>query len=96
MAKVVRKRRKSLKADKQSPFKNYWQKENYLLLIGGIVVLIIGNLLMAQGPWDNPISLSYSPIVLLIGYLIIFPLAIFYRKKVKNENSGKDDVPSES
>lgn len=66
-----------------SPFLNYWQKENYIFLAIGIVLLIIGYILMAQGEWDNPVALSVSPIVLLVAYLIFFPLSIFYKKKVK-------------
>lgn len=64
-----------------SPFSNYWKKDNYIFLSIGIIALIIGYILMAQGVWDNPISLSLSPIILLVAYLVFFPLAIFYRKK---------------
>ena len=74
-----------------SPFKNYWNRTNYIILGSGIVVLIFGFILMAQSPWNNPISLSYSPIVLLIGYIIIFPLSI-----LKSKSSSKPDVSSKN
>lgn len=64
-----------------SPFKDYWDKSNYIIFGIGFLVVLIGFFLMAQGPWDNPLSLTYSPIILLISYLIIFPLSILYRKK---------------
>jgi len=64
-----------------SPFSNYWHKENYIFLAAGIILLIVGYLLMGQGKWDNQISLSLSPVVLLIAYLVFFPLSIFYSKK---------------
>ena len=32
-----------------SPFSNYWQKENYIFLGLGILSLIVGYFLMAQG-----------------------------------------------
>ncbi|MFC2084599.1 hypothetical protein ACFLS9_06055 [Bacteroidota bacterium] len=86
----VKKRSKASKKKIISPFKNYWEKTNYYLLGLGVILLIIGFFLMAQGPWDNPISLSLSPIVLLIAYLIIFPLSILYTKK-KKKNSTEDD-----
>ncbi len=81
------KQRKKVRAIKksESPFKNYWDKTNYIILGIGLILLIIGYFLMAQGPWDNPISLTVSPIILLVAYLVIFPLAIFYRKKTKKE-----------
>ena len=71
-----------------SPFENYWTKNNYLLLGLGIAVLIIGYFLLSQGPWDNPLSLSVAPIVLLVAYVIIFPLAIMYKKKSHNSSNN--------
>jgi uncharacterized membrane protein YesL len=71
-----------------SPFQNYWTKSNYILLGIGIAVLILGYLLLAQGPWDNPVSLTIAPIVLFVAYIIIFPLAIMYKKK--SNISGND------
>ncbi len=64
-----------------SPFANYWEKENYIFLAIGIISLIVGYTLMAQGEWNNSLALSVSPIVLLLGYLVFFPLSIFYKKK---------------
>lgn len=64
-----------------SPFSNYWKRENYIFLAIGIIFLIIGYIVMAQGKWDNSLSLSLSPIILLVAYLVLFPLAIFYKKR---------------
>ncbi|MBK8945272.1 MAG: hypothetical protein IPM32_08370 [Ignavibacteriae bacterium] len=63
-----------------SPFKNYWNKTNFLIFSIGIVVLLIGFYLMSIGPWDNPVSLSISPIILLVAYIVIFPLSILKSK----------------
>lgn len=68
-----------------SPFKNYWSKKNQLFFGIGLVVTILGFVLMNQYPWDNPLSLTYSAIVLLIAYIIIFPIAILYKDKKKAE-----------
>ena len=86
MAKV-KKRIKSTKRKFESPFQNYWTKNNYILLGIGIAAIIIGFILMAQGPWDNPVSLTIAPIVLLIAYVVILPLSIMYRKR---NNSGSN------
>jgi len=88
MAKV-KKRVKATNKQFESPFQNYWTKNNYVLLGAGILVLIIGYFLMSQGPWDNPLSLTIAPIVLLIAYVIIFPLSIMYKKKSNNSGSEK-------
>jgi ATP/ADP translocase len=88
MAKV-KKRVKAVNRKFESPFQNYWTKNNYILLFAGIVTLIIGYFLLSQGPWDNPVSLSVAPIVLLIAYVVIFPLAIMYKKK--NKSNGAEE-----
>ena len=76
-----------------SPFKNYWDKNNYIIFGIGIGIIILGFILMAQDPWDNPISLSFSPVILLFAYLIVFPFSILYRKK---RNSSTNNVSSKN
>jgi len=80
---MAKTKKQKLKKGFISPFSNYWEKENYIFLIIGIISLIIGYVLMAQGKWDNSVSLSLSPVILLVAYLVFFPLSIFYRKKAK-------------
>ena len=85
----IKKRVKSRTKKIESPFKNYWTINNYLILIAGLLVLFFGYFLLNQGPWDNPLSLTLAPIILLIAYLVIFPLAIYYKKSPKkNENDS--------
>ena len=84
MAKV-RKNIRSQKKSEKPPFTNYWKKENFYVLFAGVAVLIFGFFLMSQDPYDSTLSLSISPIVLLIAYLVIFPLSIFYRKRKTKE-----------
>ncbi|WP_337865817.1 hypothetical protein [Ignavibacterium sp.] len=88
MSKV--KKRAAVKSAKKlrSPFNIYWGKNNYLLLIVGIVVTIIGYYLMSIGPWNSNESLVYSPIILFIAYVIIFPLAIVYKRKNQAETNS--------
>jgi len=91
----VKKRIKQKKISSGSPFKNYWSKTNYIIFGIGLALLLIGNFLMTRGPWDNPLSLTISPIVLVIAYLVVIPLSIFYKKKnpstnVNQDVSGKD------
>jgi len=83
MAKIKRKI-KSTKVSLTSPFKDYWKRENIIFLSIGILLLVLGYYLMSIDPWDNPIALTLSPIVLLTAYLIFFPLSIFYKKKSDN------------
>jgi len=93
MAKQLRQQSRLKKLKKDSPFKNYWGSTNYILLGVGVFILVIGFYFMTFGPWDNPISLSISPIVLLLAYLIVFPISILYKKK---KRGTEDNVPSKN
>jgi uncharacterized membrane protein YesL len=82
MAKKVQKRKTRLqKKTTESPFKIYWEKQNYILLLTGFVFLLVGFYLLAQGPWDSTVSLVASPIFLFIAYIFIFPASIYFRKR---------------
>lgn len=93
MAKQFRRQSRLKKLKKDSPFKNYWENTNYILLGVGVFILVVGFYLMTFGPWDNPISLSISPIVLLLAYLIVFPISILYKKK---KRGTEENVPSKN
>ncbi len=54
---------------------------NYQIILAGVVVIIAGYFALSAKPWDNPISLTVAPILLVIGYCVIIPIGIIYRKK---------------
>jgi|YNPMSStandDraft_1061717.scaffolds.fasta_scaffold07506_3 membrane protein YdbS with pleckstrin-like domain len=68
-------------------FFNYWSTTNYIFLIAGIILLIVGYYFMSIRPWDSNASLNISPIILIIAYLIVLPASILYSKKKKEEES---------
>ena len=57
-------------------------KTNYIIFTVGLFSLILGYYLMASGSVNSFQSLTLSPILLFFGYIIIIPLALFYRDKV--------------
>ena len=85
---------KEVKKSISSPFKDYWDKNNYILIATGLVILTLGYIFMAQGNWASFFSLTISPITLLIAYIIIIPLAILLKSSVfikkKTNVSSKD------
>lgn len=56
-------------------------KKNILLVGLGILLLVIGFVCLAQGPANNPISLTVAPIVLVIAYLVVIPVGILWNSK---------------
>ena len=63
----------------------------HLKLLGlGIIILVVGYILLAQGPVNNPLSLSVAPILLIGGYCVIIPAAIILKDKEQKKSSSKN------
>lgn len=89
--KTKKKNVKSAKKSLPSPFNIYWERINYLLFGIGILTIILGFYFMSRGSWNSSESLIVSPILLVIGFVVIIPISIFYRKrtvpKTETDNS---------
>jgi hypothetical protein len=64
-----------------SPFNIYWEKTNYILFGVGMLFIILGFYFMGQGEWNSSSSLVVSPILLFLGFVVVMPASILYRKK---------------
>ena len=58
------------------PFK----KINYLIFGIGVATIGFGYLLMATGEVNSFQSVKLSPFILFVGYVILIPISIFYKK----------------
>ncbi len=56
-------------------------RENYVLFFSGLATILVGYLCLNTPPVYGPISLTVAPILLVIGYLVLIPISILYRKK---------------
>ncbi len=87
-AKQIRQRARKESVAKQGlPFNaiNYW------LFAAGLAVIIIGYIALAQPPAESFMSLTVAPILLVLGYCVIIPAAILYKKKATLEpTNGKE------
>lgn len=63
-------------------------KKNILLVGLGILLLVIGFFALAQGPANNPISLTVAPIILVVAYVIVIPLGILWSGKSQQSKQG--------
>jgi len=64
---------------------------NYMIIVGGALLIIVAYVILAEN--DSVygfIPLNLVPILLAIGYLIIVPMGIMYRKKKVN---GASSIP---
>ena len=57
-----------------------FEKENYVFFIAGIISVILGYIIMATGETYSFQSLSLAPVLLFVGYIILIPIALIYKK----------------
>ncbi len=71
------------------------EKENFMIIGLGIVLLIVGYVLMSQNSVDGFMPTVVSPILLVAGYCVVIPYGIL--KKPKSELiSEKTEVTAEA
>lgn len=80
MAKVVKSKfAKKGKIDEIFPL----EKENYIILGIGLLVIILGYIALSGNRVEGFFQLNVAPILLVLGYCVIIPIGIMYRKKLK-------------
>jgi len=88
---AVKTKKKNVKTSGKSlpsPFNMYWERTNYLLFGLGALLIILGFYFMGQGAWDSSSSLVISPILLFLGFVVVMPVSILYRKKNEEQLSS--------
>lgn len=68
-----------------------FSSSNYRLLGISLILLIIGFVLLGQGPVSNHLSWSVAPIILVVVYCILIPVAIL-KKDDSKQNTEKKGV----
>ncbi len=64
-------------------------KRNYILFAMAILVIAVGYLFLGQG------SITVAPVLLVLGYCVLIPVAIIVRDKSGNTEPLIDDRPEE-
>ncbi len=64
-------------------------RANYMIFLVGILDIVLAYVIMARGATNSFQSLTLAPIMLVVGYLGIIPLAILYKSRAKPGQSGK-------
>jgi hypothetical protein len=58
-----------------------FNKTNYRILGLALLSIVLGYIALNQPPWDGFWPLDVAPILLVLGYCVLVPLGILYRKK---------------
>ncbi len=61
-------------------------KTNYYIFALAVVVIAVGYYFLSIGPANSIESLTIAPIILIIGYVVLVPLAILWRRRSNNDN----------
>jgi len=64
-------------------FQNPFTKKNYIAFAVGLGLLLFGYICLGRPPADGFLSLTLAPILLVLGYCVVFPYAILAREKPK-------------
>jgi len=65
-------------------------RTNYRILGVGLLLIVLGYVALAQPPWDGTMALVVAPILLVLGYCVVIPVGILYRKKAVPAASGAE------
>lgn len=68
---------------KPRAFNMPFESMNVYIVLAGVAVIALGYFLMSSGDALSGISLNVSPVILLIGYLVVIPMGIMYGAKRK-------------
>jgi hypothetical protein len=66
-------------------------KENFYIIGAGLVVILIGYLALANGPIEGFMPLVLAPTLLVLGYCVIIPLGILWKKSYLRSGSSSQD-----
>ncbi len=58
-----------------------FDKTNYRILGLGLLSIALGYFALSQPPWDSTMAIVVAPILLVLGYCVLVPLGILYRRK---------------
>jgi hypothetical protein len=65
--------------------------KNIILFLIGMGLLVIGYVLLGQGPVDNPLSKTVAPLVLVVVYCVFIPYAILAKTKKERIEEQSDN-----
>ena len=62
-------------------------RENFLILGVGVLVIAAGYLAMLEGSVEGFLPVVAAPILLVLGYCVVIPIGILYRKRGSTRNA---------
>lgn len=76
------KKLQSSKLKQKKEFSFPLEKENFIIIGIGVVVLVVGYFLMSENSVDGFLPTVIAPILLVAGYCVIIPYGILKKSKI--------------
>lgn len=64
---------------------------NYLLLTVGLVLIVAGYICLGWKPKDGTLTMNVAPILLVIGYCVVVPIALFIKPEKESKKEAIQD-----
>ena len=61
-------------------------RQNWVFLAAGLVSIALGYIFLRMPPADGFFSLTLAPVLLVLGYCALVPLAILHRDKKEQQD----------
>jgi hypothetical protein len=97
VAKHIREKGRTRKASKDDRLP--LSRENFIIMGVGVVAILAGYVAMLEGSVEGFLPLVVAPILLVVGYCVILPVGILYRKgmfKVRGSEGSQQGVAGKS
>ena len=75
------------------PFNMPFESKNIMFILIGVAVVTLGYVLMATSDTMGVMAIDVSPVVLLIGYVVVIPLGIMLGAHKKNADVAMEETP---
>lgn len=69
------------------------ERENFIILGIGLLVIVAGYVALSGNTVEGFSQLTLAPLLLVIGYCVIMPIGIMYRKKTKPNSPQSTPQP---
>ena len=72
-------------ATQASDYKFPFTRKNWIIFALALLTILLGYIQLSIPPADGFLSLTLAPILLVVGYCILIPLAILFRDRTGGE-----------
>lgn len=67
-------------------------RKNWSLAIAGLAVILLGYVFLRIPPAEGFLSLTLAPVLLVVGYCVLIPLAILVRDQPADEGEEAEQT----